>query len=230
MSAKHTRRKRSKNTEEDNFEEIEEIEEIKEIQEEKPASKRARTSTNRSGIMTPDMASEYAKRLNVIRKWPRPNKKCIESLQKRKDAFYEFCIKTGTTITNESMYRALGTSRWSILNDMNSEDRTEEGKRLREFWEETQEECSIFRSWAIAEGRMNPIAGIFNQKVHDGYSEEVNIKLEYNNMLGGNSLSEKELARNYQRMIEVSAVEGGDEEREVSEIGDGGKKDSFDEK
>jgi hypothetical protein len=62
-----------------------------------------RSRQAKAGIMTPEIASEYAVRLDILRKWKKPNFKSISSLEERKDAFYQFCIKTGTSITNEAM-------------------------------------------------------------------------------------------------------------------------------
>jgi hypothetical protein len=173
------------------------------------------------GVMLPQIAAAYAKRLNVMRKWKKPDQKDVDTLEIRKNAFYDFCEKTGTTITNESMFLALGTTRNRVMSVLSGTDTSEEAVQLREFWKRTIAECSAFRAWALMDGHTNPKAGIFMHKVHDGYIDESNILLKTGSMIT-DTISTDEITEKYKHLIEVYSKEPA--EFKVETIGNKKKK------
>lgn len=95
----------------------------------------------------------------------------IESLYKCLDRYIKWCFDHNITITNAGAYAACGVSRQTISDWACGVKRVDQPE-YKEFAVLIRQLCGINREQMMADGKLNPIIGIWWQKNFDGFTDK----------------------------------------------------------
>ena len=102
----------------------------------------------------------------------------IKSLYDCVTRYIEFCYEHGVNITNGGAYAACGVSRHTISQWAHGQKRAANDPAYQQFAKYIQQICSVNREQMMAEGKLNPIVGIWWQKNFDGFTDHPVAEIE----------------------------------------------------
>lgn len=146
---------------------------------------------------TPDMPEGYntetiAFMMDVIPDDP-PDINDVESMRKCFENYIRKCMEHDRKVSNMAAYASMGINKrqaWEWSQGMG-------GNPARtNFIRKVQMICAMYRESLMADGKINPVTGLFWQKNFDNFRDQQEIVVTPNNPLG-DSLSNEELARKY---------------------------------
>ena len=120
-----------------------------------------------------------------------------------RDCFYQyvtFCMQNDLQITNLTAYQAMGVTA-SHIKDWASGKVHSKDPRYKALADEVLGFCSAYREMLMGDGKINPVLGIWWQKVYDKYTDEVRPDAEAPNLLG-DVVSPGEIAEKYKNLPE----------------------------
>ena len=101
----------------------------------------------------------------------------IESLYNCLERYLKWCFDNKVTITNTAAYAACGIDRFTVK-DWATGHRRADRPEFKEFAFKLKQICSINREQMMADGKLNPIVGIWWQKNFDGFTDKPQEYLE----------------------------------------------------
>ena len=117
--------------------------------------------------------------------------------------FYEyvkFCMENDVQITNLTAYQAMNVSE-RMIKDWSAGKTNSKDPRFKELADEVLGFCSAYREMIMSEGKLNPILGIWWQKVYDRYTDIVHPDAGAPKLLG-ESVTPGEIAEKYKNLPE----------------------------
>lgn len=84
--------------------------------------------------------------------------------------YIQFCMQNDLQVTNLAAYQAMGVTDKQIKNWQSGKTMSKD-PRYKELAEEVLGFCSAFREQLMAQGKVNPVTGIWWQKVYDKYTD-----------------------------------------------------------
>lgn len=78
-------------------------------------------------------------------------------------AYLKLCQQDGFTVGNMGAYMAMGMTTQDFATFIKRQD-----PEIREFGKWVKQTCALFRESRVAEGKLNPVIGIFWQRNYDG--------------------------------------------------------------
>lgn len=100
----------------------------------------------------------------------RTDQASIESLTAALQEYLQLCMQTNTSVTNKSLYAALGVTDDTINNWINGRSRSGD-PRFKEFGLMVKRICAQYRELAAAENKLHPTLTIWWQKNYDGLQD-----------------------------------------------------------
>ena len=128
------------------------------------------------------------------------NKRDPESLRNCFYEYVQFCMQNDVQVTNLGAYQAMGVSDAQVKNWSSGKTMTKD-PRYQELADEVLGFCSAYREMVMSEGKINPVLGIWWQKVYDKYTDVVSPETSAPQLLGDN-LSPGEIAEKYKNLPE----------------------------
>ena len=95
----------------------------------------------------------------------------IDSLYSCLDRYIKWCFDHNVTITNSGAYAACGVSKQAI-SAWECGERHADQPEYKEFATLIRQLCGINREQMMADGKLNPIVGIWWQKNFDGFTDK----------------------------------------------------------
>lgn len=114
--------------------------------------------------------------------------------------YFHLCMSKGFNVTNAGALASCGLSTKSFRDIMNGRTHVKD-HRYKEFCQFLQACCAEYREMQMASGNLNPIVGIWWQKVYDNYTDKMN---DITDSIGalGEQKSAQEIAEKYKDIIE----------------------------
>lgn len=107
----------------------------------------------------------------------------IDSLYDCLKMYLQHCMEDNIKVTNAGAYAACGLSK-NLVHDWCAGRTRADDTRYKEFATTLKNVCSEYREIAMASGSVNPIVGIWWQKVYEGYRDNEDVREENYDMLG----------------------------------------------
>ena len=114
--------------------------------------------------------------------------------------YIQFCMQNDLQVTNLAAYQAMGVTDKQMKNWQSGKTNSKD-PRYQELAEEVLGFCSAFREMLMSEGKVNPVIGIWWQKVYDKYTDDVKPDPEAPNLLG-EDVNAGEIAEKYKNLPE----------------------------
>lgn len=124
-----------------------------------------------------------------------------DSLFRCLQKYIMLCGEQNIKITNMAAYAACGISSVDVANWESGRTRAND-KRYKEFATLVRSICSQYREQAMVEGVMNPVVGIWHQKVHDGFREDAPVMVDAESAIEVRE-DPDEIAARYQALLDV---------------------------
>ena len=141
--------------------------------------------------------SLYAKMAMEFLSWGKVDKDNIEEMENRFYRYIEWCGIHGIKISNQSAYLAMGITKDDVYHWENRITKTQDHCDLIK---KVKQICSITRENMMADGKLNPVVGIFWQKNYDGFKDQQEVVLAPKNN-GVEDVDEKELLSKYKKSL-----------------------------
>lgn len=100
----------------------------------------------------------------------RTNPNDIESLYSALKEYLAICMETNISVTNRSVYNALGVSEDTVRNWLHGRTHAQD-PRYKEFAQLIKNVCAQYRELAGAEGKLDKTLTIWWQKAYDGFTD-----------------------------------------------------------
>lgn len=100
------------------------------------------------------------------------------------EEYIKYCIANDYIMTNTGAYAACGLTRSTISNWMHGIGKAQSDSAYKEFALTISGVAAEYRESAMSNGKLNPIVGIWWQKVYDGYREDMEAPQQATNLLG----------------------------------------------
>jgi len=123
----------------------------------------------------------------------------VAEMERRFENYLRVCAERDMKVSNQGAYLAIGVTKdnvydWTVRSSTNPE--------RSEFIKKVQKICAYYRECLMANGKINPVVGIFWQKNYDGLRDQQEVVLTPNqNPLGeqkdAESLRQKYLESTY---------------------------------
>lgn len=123
-----------------------------------------------------------------------------ESLRACFYEYVQFCMQNDVQVTNLGAYQAMGINDTQMKNWSSGKTNSKD-PRFKELADEVLGFCSAYREMVMSEGKINPVLGIWWQKVYDKYTDVVKPDAEAPKLLGEN-VSSGEIAEKYKNIPE----------------------------
>ena len=95
----------------------------------------------------------------------------VESLYACLDRYIRLCRDFDMNLTNTGAYQACGITR-RIVDGWANGTRRAKSPEYKKFAQFIRDVCSEYREILMAEGKINPVTGIWWQKNYDGFSDQ----------------------------------------------------------
>lgn len=141
--------------------------------------------------------SLYAKMAIEFLSWGKVDKSNVEEMEQRFYRYLEWCSIHGIKISNQSAYLAMGITKDDVYSWENERYGT---KAHVDLIKKVKQICSITRENMMADGKLNPVVGIFWQKNYDGFKDQQEVVLAPKNN-GVEDVDEKELLSKYKKSL-----------------------------
>lgn len=128
-----------------------------------------------------------------------------ESLMRCLEKYMMLCMEQNIKITNMAAYAACGVSSADVMNWESGRTRKND-PRYHDFAVFLRSVCSQYREQSMVEGTLNPVVGIWHQKIHDGYREDTPVMTEAESLIEVKQDPE-EIAAKYQALLDVKDTE-----------------------
>jgi hypothetical protein len=128
----------------------------------------------------------------------------VDTMERRYNAYLDYCVEHDMPISNLTAYRAIGITREQVnrwLNGMGFQN-----KRRKAFLERVKADCGAYRESAMLEGTMPVPTGIFWQKNYDGLRDVTETIVHVDDSWVENQ-SPEELAARYGDVIDAEFTE-----------------------
>lgn len=141
--------------------------------------------------------SLYAKMAIEFLSWGKVDKSNVEEMEQRFYKYLQWCDEHGVKVSNQSAYLAMGINKEDAYEWSNGIYRTQAHsdliKRVKQI-------CAITRENMMADGKLNPVVGIFWQKNYDGFKDQQEVVLTPNkNRI--EDVDEQELINKYKKSL-----------------------------
>lgn len=118
----------------------------------------------------------------------------VAEMERRFQHYLECCIKYDKKPSNLNAYLAIGINKnqaydWANVNTKMNPARTNFIKKVMKI-------CAAYRENLMADGKINPVTGIFWQKNYDGLRDQQELVVQANNPIGDQKSAE-ELSQKY---------------------------------
>ena len=119
----------------------------------------------------------------------------IEQLQARFDHYIDCCQRYDMKVSNLSAYAAIGIDKKTAYDWLHRV----KDKRKTDFIKGVQMVCAMYREQLMADGKVNPVTGIFWQKNYDGLKDqqEVIVEAKVGEDIDANGIRDKYIAETY---------------------------------
>lgn len=145
----------------------------------------------------PESNSLYAKMALEFLSWGKVNKDNVDEIEERFYRYLQWCDMHGIKISNQSAYLAMGITKDDVYQWENRITRTQAHCDLIK---KVKQICSITRENMMADGKLNPVVGIFWQKNYDGFKDQQEVVLAPKNN-GVEDVDEQELIQKYKKSL-----------------------------
>jgi hypothetical protein len=145
----------------------------------------------------PESNSLYAKMAIEFLSWGKVDKSNVEEMEQRFYRYLEWCSINGIKISNQSAYLAMGITKDDAYEWSNGNVRT---KAHSDLIKKVKQICAITRENMMADGKLNPVVGIFWQKNYDGFKDQQEVVLAPKNN-GVEDVDEQELIKKYKKSL-----------------------------
>lgn len=154
---------------------------------------------NNPSLIQGDVKSNslYAQMALEFLSWGKVDKSNVEEMEQRFYRYLEYCTIHGIKVSNQSAYLAMGITKDDIYSWENERYGT---KAHVELVKRVKQICSITRENMMADGKLNPVVGIFWQKNYDGFKDQQEVVLAPKNN-GIEDVDEKELLSKYKKSL-----------------------------
>ena len=115
-------------------------------------------------------------------------------------AYIQFCMQNDLQVTNLAAYQAMGITDNQIKN-WHSGKTMSKDPRYKDLADEVLGFCSAFREQLMAQGKVNPVTGIWWQKVYDKYTDIPQPDAKTQDLLG-DDVSAEAIAEKYKDIPE----------------------------
>lgn len=133
------------------------------------------------------------------------NREDPQSLRDCFDAYIYLCIHSGAIVTNLSAYAAMGVFGADIDHWASGAQRATD-PRYRELAMYVKSVCADYREQAMVSGTINPIVGIWHQKIYEHYNDSVPTPAETGSALG-QGIAPSLLAQKYADLMDEETGE-----------------------
>lgn len=145
----------------------------------------------------PESNSLYAKMALEFLSWGKVDKNNVEEMEQRFYRYLQWCDIHGIKISNQSAYLAMGITKDDAYEWGNGIYRTQAHSDLIK---KVKQICAITRENMMADGKLNPVVGIFWQKNYDGFKDQQEVVLSPNkNRI--EDVDEQELINKYKKSL-----------------------------
>ena len=127
----------------------------------------------------------------------------VPEMERRFNRYLQLCAEYDQKVSNLGAYTAIGVPKQTVDHWKN------EPKTNPERWDfikKVQQICAFYRENMMAEGKVNPVVGIFWQKNYDGFKDQQEVVLTPNDPLGDEA-SEKALKSKYLEDIGAKPID-----------------------
>lgn len=123
----------------------------------------------------------------------------VEEMERRFMVYLQKCAEWDMKVGNLAAYAAIGINKdtahdWAVRYTKQHPERAQFIKKVRQI-------CAMYREGLMADGKINPVTGIFWQKNFDGMKDQQDVVVTPNNPLGekrdAESLRQKYLENTY---------------------------------
>ena len=129
----------------------------------------------------PGKNAKNAAFLSYLSSLPKVDHDDVQALEVRFQEYLDFCAENDFKIGNMVAYLALGISKDDVYNWESGKSR---GKEHCEFIKKVKQICAGNRELLMQDGDINNITGLFWQKNHDGFRDQVEHVVAAPNLLG----------------------------------------------
>ena len=141
--------------------------------------------------------SLYAQMAIEFLSWGNVDKDNVEEMEQRFYRYLDYCNTHGIKISNQSAYLAMGITKDNVYEWEHGIYKT---KAHSELIKKVKQICSITRENMMADGKLNPVVGIFWQKNYDGFKDQQEVVLAPKNN-GVEDVDEQELIQKYKKSL-----------------------------
>lgn len=127
----------------------------------------------------------------------------VEDIDSLRSAFYEYvslCYSNGMKLSNMAAYTAIGITKTTATAWRSGKLRSG-NIEYRQLIDEIDSICATYREQMMAEGQLNPVVGIWQQKQYDGMTDSPAVVQIAENPLG-DKRSAAEIQDKYKDLIE----------------------------
>ena len=127
----------------------------------------------------------------------------VPEMERRFNRYLQLCSEHDMKVSNLGAYTAIGITKYNA--DYWKNDCKTNPERC-DFIKKVQQICACYRENMMAEGKVNPVVGIFWQKNYDGFKDQQEVVLTPNDPLGDEA-SEKALKQKYLEDIGAKPID-----------------------
>ena len=118
----------------------------------------------------------------------------IPEMERRFDRYLSLCEQYDQKVSNQAAYAAIGIDDQTVYDWINR--RTTNPARAQ-FAKKVKRICALYREGLMADGKVNPVTGIFWQKNYDGMKDQQELVVTPNTNPLGDGESAERLAEKY---------------------------------
>lgn len=132
---------------------------------------------------SPGDNTRYAGLLLQLMSWGPVNKDDLSELEERLGRYLHFCMENDMRISNQACYMALGITKDDVYDWEHGRGRYLDS-RYSDFIKKVKQICATNREILMADGKINPVTGIWWQKQYEGMKEQTELIVTPNNPYG----------------------------------------------
>ena len=118
----------------------------------------------------------------------------VEEMERRFNRYLQKCAERDMKVSNQAAYIAIGITKdnvydWTVRSSTNP--------KRSDFIKKVQQICAFYRESLMANGKINPVVGIFWQKNYDGMRDQQEVVLTPNQSPLGEQKDAESLRQKY---------------------------------
>lgn len=118
----------------------------------------------------------------------------VSEMERRFDRYLQLCEQFDQKVTNQAAYAAIGIDDQTVYDWVN---RNKTNPARSQFCKKVKHICALYREGLMADGKVNPVTGIFWQKNYDGMKDQQELVVTPNTNPLGDGESAERLAEKY---------------------------------